>query len=117
MTNDAEKRHRVEIFCVKKILKLNTYKKYRKDAQSFLNGSRVRIRDYALPAAQQTFEKKACAVLEAYAKCGDLKHSKIREILMFVEKFRRYKRNKTPVYTPLYREIYQNSSISAKKFQ
>ena len=70
----------------KKNLKLCTYKKYRRDAKKFRDGNSDRIRDYTLPAAQQVFEKKSCDVLEAYAKCGDLKHNTIREILIFVQK-------------------------------
>ena len=70
----------------KKTLKLNTYKKYRKDAKKFVDEARVKTREYKLPAAQQTFEIKACEVLEAYAKGGDLRHNTIREILMWVQK-------------------------------
>ena len=69
----------------KQTLKQNTYKKYRKDAKKYVDEKRIKTREYKLPAAQQAFEKKACDVLEAFAQCGDLRYSTIREILTWVQ--------------------------------
>ena len=88
LINNGAKKREVEssyFALTKQTLKNNTYKKYRKDAKKYADGTRAKARDYTLPGAQQAFEKKACEVLESYAKSGDLKYTTIREILSWVQ--------------------------------
>ena len=85
LINNGAKKKEVEMAyfaLTKQTLKVNTYKKYRKVAKKYADGAKAR--EYTLPAAQQAFENKACGVLEAYAKTGDLRHNTNRDMTDFI---------------------------------
>ena len=74
------------------LLKENTYKGFRKAAKKRL-GLPLRLirlaplkRIYSLPEEQQNFENKVAEIIELYDENSHLQYSKIREILMTVQK-------------------------------